>query len=194
MPRSLPTLAALSLCVAATLQAAEPVSRVQVLDAIHTFETYASGGGAAPSAVAFDKNDAVVRASNTIFRFAVDSDDVVVDLGPDSVTWCDVKKGLSDLPNSGARGLLLAAYLAGSVKSQLQSGKHDPNPYPGWLAMLRVYRAVRMREGVTIPEVEPLLARQAAGTLEAYAADAVRRSAEALRRTYGSPAKQAGPP
>jgi hypothetical protein len=188
MPRFLPTLAALSLCVAAPLQASEPVTRVQVLDAIRTFETYAAGGSAA-SGDSFDKNDAVVRASNTIFRFAVDSDDVVVDLGPDSVTWCDVKKGLADLPNSGARGLLLAAYLAGSVKSQLQSGKHDPNPYPGWLAMLRVYRAVRMREGVTIPEVEPLLARQAAGTLEPYAADAVRRSAEALRRTYGSPAK-----
>ena len=101
--------------------------------------------------------------------------------------WCDVKKGLSRLSNSGARGLLLAAYLSGSVHAQLASGKQDPNPYAGWVSMLKVYRTLKMREGVKLPEVEALLARQDAGTLQAYAAAAVQRSADSLRRAYGQP-------
>jgi hypothetical protein len=71
------------------------------------------------------------------------------------------------------------------VKAQLLSGKQDPNPYSGWVSMLRVYRIAKMREGVAIPEVEGLLAKQMDGTLEAYALDAAHRSIEALRRTYG---------
>lgn len=177
-------LAAAAPACAATAPAASEVTRAQVLDAIRVFESGASGAVTAPAGSA----DAVARASNTILKFALESDDVVVDLGPDSVPWCDVKKGLADMPHSGERGLLLAAYLAGSVKAQLRSGSQDPNPYEGWVAMLRVYRSVKMREAVTIPEVEALLARQMDGSLKAYAAAALARSKDSLRRAYGQSA------
>ena len=184
MPRFILRASALALALAAQARASPPVSSAQVLDAIRVFEANASGGltSAKP---ADEANAAVARASNTILRYSLESDSVVVDMGNDSVPWCDVKKGISGLPHSGERGLLLAAYLAGSVKAQLQSGKQDPNPYPGWVAMLRVYRAVKMREGVTIPEVDSLLGRQMDGTLESYAAAAVQRSTDSLRRAYG---------
>jgi hypothetical protein len=187
MPRSLLHASVLALVFAAPLANAAPVSRTQVLEAIRVFDANASGS-LTPSKAAQDSNDVVARASNTILRFSVESNDVVVDLGKDSVPWCDVKKGLSSLSNSGERGLLLAAYLSGSVKAQLLSGKQDANPFEGWVAMLRLYHTIKIREGVTIPEVDSLLTRQASGTLEAYAADAAQRSKDHLRQVYGAPA------
>jgi hypothetical protein len=184
MPLSLIRASALALVFASPVLASETVTKVQVLDAIRTFEANASGSLAAPKP-AGEANDAVAKASNTILKFSLESDAVIVDLGADSVPWCDVKKGLAELSHSGARGLLLAAYLSGSVKAQLQSGKQDPSPYPGWVAMLRVYRVLKMREGVTIPEVEALMARQIDGSLESYSVVALQRSNESLRKTYG---------
>ncbi len=179
---------ALSLSLAATLpaQAAEPVTRDQVLEAIRTFESKAQGRIAGSGNTA-DDSAAVARASNTIFNFSVESDDVVVDMGADSVPWCDLKKGVAGQPNSDARVLLFAAYLSGCVKAQLDSGKHDPSPFRGWVNMLRVYRTIKVREGITIPEVDQLLALEMKGSLEAFAAEAVKRSTESLRKTYGSP-------
>jgi hypothetical protein len=185
MPRFLPRAFALALALAAPALASSPVTKDQVLDAIRVFDANAVGSLTAPMPPE-EANGAVAVASNTILRFALESDRVVVDLGTDSVPWCDVKKGLAQLPNSGERGLLLAAYLSGSVKAQLLSGRQDPSPYPGWVAMLRVYHSLRVREGLRLPEVEALLARQAAGTLEAYAAEALKRSNESLQKTYGA--------
>jgi hypothetical protein len=192
MPR-LPLRAyAAALVLATPALASEAITRAQVLDAIRAFDSNAAG-----TLLAADSDDQISdglkKSSATIIRYAFESDDVVVDLGTDSVPWCDVKKGLDGVPNSGTRGLLLAAYLSGSVKAQLLSGKLDPNPYPGWVAMLRLYRAIKVRDGTRIPEIESLLARQMDGSLESYAAEAVRRSAENLRKTYGDGAAGAQP-
>ena len=51
--------------------------------------------------------------------------------------------------------------------------------------MLRIYRAIKMREGVSIPEADALLAHQNDGTLESFAAEASHRSQERLRKIYG---------
>jgi hypothetical protein len=182
MPRLL-LLACVSALAAAPAPAHGGVTRAQVLDAIRVFDANATVGPGQGRAAA----DEVAKASNTILKFALESDDVVVDLGPNAVTWCDVKKGLADMPHSGERGLLLAAYLSGCVKAQLASGRLDANPFEGWVAMLRLYRAMKLREGVTIPEAEALLSRQADGTLRDYAAAALARSTEALRKAYGEP-------
>jgi hypothetical protein len=187
MPRFLLHASVLALAFTAPLMAAEPVSRTQVLDAIRVFDANASGNVLAGK-TARDSCDAVAQASNTILRYSLESDDVVVDLGPNSVPWCDVKKGISNLSNSGERGILLAAYLSGTVKAQLESGRQDPNPYSGWVVMLKLYHTIRIREGVRIPEVDALMAHQADGTLEAYAAEAVQRSRDNLRQAYGQPA------
>ena len=186
MPCFLPRACVLALALVAPVLSAGTVSKTQVLEAIRTFDANAAGSltGAKPVQ---SPDDVVARASNTILKYSLESDDVVVDLGCDSVPWCDVKKGLTNLPDSSERGLLLAAYLSGSVKAQLSSGKQDPNPYPGWVAMLRLYPTMRIREDVRIPEIENLMARQADGTLETYAVDAVRRSTEKLRKAYGQP-------
>ncbi len=184
MPRLFLCTAAAAFALAAAASASETPSRGRVLEAIRTFEANALGSLTAAKSTD-DASAAVAGASNTILKYAIESDDVVVDLGTESVPWCDLKKGLSASSNSGQRGLLLAAYVSGSVKAQLQSGRHDPNPYWGWVAMLRVYRAMRVREGTRIPEIEALLARQIDGSLEACAAAALDRSTENLRKAYG---------
>ncbi len=195
MPRLFLRTAAAALAFATPAIASETVTKAQALDAIRTFEANSLGSLAAPKPEAEAASE-VAKASNTILAFALESDEVVVDLGADSVPWCDVKKGLSDLPDSGQRGLLLAAYVSGSVKAQLQSGRQDPNPLAGWVAMLRVYRAIRAREGVKIPEIETLLGKQMNGSLDAYAVAALKRANEGLRKAYGQsaePRKQDSP-
>jgi len=52
--------------------------------------------------------------------------------------------------------------------------------------MLRVYRAMKIRDGVEVPEVEALVARQRDGTLEAYALAALQRSRDGLQKAYGA--------
>lgn len=191
MPRPLLCALACAAALVARAHAAEPVTREQALDAIRVFEANAMGPSVGGHAQ--DPGDTVAKASNTVLRFALESDAVVVDLGTDSVTWCDVRKGLADLPLSGERGLLLAAYLSGCVKAQLHSGRQDANPYEGWIEMLRVYRALKMRESVSIPEAEHLLARQVDGTLRQAADEALARSTEKLHRAYPGAAPKPGP-
>jgi hypothetical protein len=185
MPPSYLRVLALALASAAQALASGSVSRAQALDAIRAFESGAAGCITASKA-AQQVSDAVAAASHTILKYSLESDDVVVDLGADSVPWFDARRDLSDVAHSGERGVLLVAYLSGSVKAQLESGKQDPNPYPGWVAMLRMYHALKIHEGVAIPEIEALVARQLDGTLESYAAAAVQRSRDSLRRAYGA--------
>jgi hypothetical protein len=191
MPRPILSVLALALASSAQALASESLTRAQAMDAIRAFEANAAGAITASKA-ADEASGAVAAASNTIVKFSLESDDVVVDLGADSVPWFDASRSLSDLSHSGERGVLLVAYLSGSVRAQLQSGRRDPNPYAGWVEMLRMYHALKVHEGVAIPEAEALSARQMDGTLEAYAASAVQRSRDSLRKAYGpagTPAK-----
>jgi hypothetical protein len=185
MPRLYLRALALALATAAPALASRPVTKAQALDAIHAFESSAAGGITSLNAPR-QASDALATASDTIVRYSLESDDVVVDLGTSSVPWLDTGRDLAAVARSGERGVLLVAYLSGSVRSQLQSGKQDPNPYPGWVAMLRLYHALKIREGVEIPEIESLAARQMNGTLESYAEAAVQRSRENLRKAYGA--------
>jgi hypothetical protein len=190
MPHSYLRVLALALASAAPALASGSVTRTQALEAIRAFESNAAGAITASKA-AGAASDAVASASHTILKYSLESDDVVVDLGADSVPWFDSRRDLSDVAHSGARGVLLVAYLSGTVKAQLQTGRQDPNPYPGWVAMLRMYHALKIREGVAIPEIEALAAHQADGTLESCAAAAVQHSRDSLRRAYGSGDAQA---
>jgi hypothetical protein len=181
-----------ALTLPALALAKETISRSEVIEAIRVFDANACGNLAAPKPSAA-ANDAVARASNEILQFALASDDVVVDLGTDAVPWCDVKKGLADLPHSGERGLLLAAYLAGSVDAQLKAGSANANPYAGWVHLIPVYRAMKARQGVEIPEIERLLALQASDGLAGYAALTEQKSVERLRKLYGGSGRAPAP-
>ncbi len=190
MPRSLIRVLALALATALPAFAGGSVTRAQALDAIRSFESGAAAG-VTDSRAPGPARDALAAASSTIVKYALESEDVVVDLGASSVPWLDTGTDPAAVARSGERGVLLVAYLSGAVRAQLQSGRQDPNPYPGWIAMLRLYRGIKIREGTSIPEVDALVARQINGTLESYAAAAVQSSRDSLRRTYGTGVGQA---
>ena len=84
MPRLLLRSAAVALAFATPAFASETVSKAQVLEAIRTFEANAVGS-LAQSKSADQEGAAVAKASNIILKFAIESDDVVVDLGADAV-------------------------------------------------------------------------------------------------------------
>jgi len=184
MPYSMLRAALAAVILPAVAIAKPAVSPSEVLSAIQVFDANACGNLAAPTSAAV-AGTAVAQASNTILRFALESDAVVVDLGTDAVPWCDVKTGMADLPHSGERGLLLAAYLAGSIRSQLKTGSADSNPYDGWVHMIAVYRAMKNREGVQIPEIEHLVELQSSGSLARYAALTEQKSIDRLKQRYG---------
>ena len=76
------------------------------------------------------------------------------------------------------RALLMAAYFAGDIKSQLKKRRPADDPYSGWLAAIRAYRQIQRKQPeIVIPEVEDLISREQAGTLRA-AAEKLRREQE----------------
>ena len=64
------------------------------------------------------------------------------------------------------RRFFLAAFTAGNVRSQLDSGVCRDDPYSGLIAVFRVYRHLKKANPeLTIPEVETLLELHQQGKL-----------------------------
>ena len=138
---------------AANADAGKTVSRDEVLKAISVFQ-------ADPSSR--EGSD----ASETILAFARTSDAVHISLSHAVVPW--VKKG--DSPDADTRGMLLAAYVAGNVGSQLKSGKVHDDVYAGWQQVLATYaQLLAINPAAKISEVEGLKDKAADGKLQAYA-------------------------
>jgi hypothetical protein len=95
-----------------------------------------------------------------------------------------VRKGVDGMAHSGERGLLFAAYLSGAIRSQLTTGHTDPNPYAGWVSALRLYKGLKAKDNLRIAELDVLLQKQQDNTLEAYAAEAAKRSVARLDASY----------
>jgi hypothetical protein len=88
-------------------------------------------------------------AAKKIAVFAVKSKDVVVVLG-EEMPWLKKK------PKHGM--LLMSAYIAGSVRSQLDTGVMRHDPYSALLSVFRLYRVLRKEDPkYRVPEIEALL-------------------------------------
>jgi hypothetical protein len=90
----------------------------------------------------------------TILEFAEESDKVTVVIGPWFVPW--MRLGEDKKPEH--LNLLLAAYTAGNVLSQLDSGVNANDTYSATIQVFRVYRYLKSRDSsYAVPEVETLL-------------------------------------
>jgi hypothetical protein len=150
----LPAIALLALAGAPGLRAA-PVTRREVLAAVAVLEKDVTAPGAA-------------AAAETVTRFGRESDDVLLIIGPETLPWVR-----NDVPAAEVRprSLLLAAYFAGDIKSQLLRGAARDDPYHGWLAAIRAYGQLRRAHPeLEIPEIDELIRQERAGTLRAAAA------------------------
>jgi hypothetical protein len=106
--------------------------------------------------------------------FAEDSDDVLISLDSSVVSW------MRHQPKYEQADLLLAVFVAGNVRSQLESGEPGDDSYAGLQEVFRVYRDLQRRQAdVKIPEIETLMDKDKVGTLKSYLAEraAAQRSA-----------------
>jgi hypothetical protein len=139
---------------ALTVAKAEPVSRREVLAAIAVLEKDVTSIEA-------------VHAATVVARFGKESDEVLITVGAETLPWVQ-----SDVPEDEARvrALLMAAYFAGDIKSQLDKRRPSDDPYSGWLAAIRAYRQIRKKQpDMVIQEMEDLISKEKAGTLKAEA-------------------------
>jgi len=135
-------------------QADKTVSKDAALKAIEVFQKDAS-------------NAEGVAAASTIMAFVRTSDTVRVSLSKAVVPWL---KGGSEAPDADTRGMLLTAYVAGNIHSQLISGKPGDDVYAGWQQVLATYaQLLEINPAAKVQEVDDLKKKNADGKLRAYA-------------------------
>jgi hypothetical protein len=135
---------------------AEPVSRREVLAAIAVLDKDVTSADA-------------LKAAVTVTRFGKESETVLINVGPETLPWVQTD---TPEPEATIRAMLMAAYFAGDIKSQLEKRRAEDDPYRGWLAVIKAYRQIRQKQPeVVIPEVEELTKKEQAGTLEQEAAE-----------------------
>ncbi|AWI09165.1 tetratricopeptide repeat protein [Ereboglobus luteus] len=111
-------------------------------------------------------------AMRLLMHYASESDDVVATLSTATTPWMRETGELEDSKQtSHAHKLLLAAYIAGNVKSQLQQTPSKPSddPRAGWLTVIRVHERLAVKNLGAFLSVQRLAQLERAGLLEEYA-------------------------
>ncbi|HXQ82372.1 MAG TPA: hypothetical protein VN775_13725 [Opitutaceae bacterium] len=158
MPTIRQTLAALFFAVLASGAAAAAPSKHDVLLAISVLEKNIAGPDAG-------------EAAKTIVIYAQESDDVMVDLGPDQLPWVMERWGLDKAREQSNQSLLLAAFVAGNIKSQIKNDKVEDDTYSGWVFAIDAYKRLRTKGAFRSPAIESLQRMQDDGTLLQHARD-----------------------
>ncbi|HEY1763726.1 MAG TPA: hypothetical protein VGF85_02305 [Opitutaceae bacterium] len=147
----------LFLLVAGVAAAATP-SKQEVLLAISTLEKSLSG----PEAE---------EAAKTVVIYAQQSDDVMVDIGPEQIPWVAERWGLDKAHEQNNQSMLLACFVAGNMRTQLKAAKAEDDTYSGWLFAIEAYRRLREKSAFSSPAIENLRKMQEDGTLQQHAKD-----------------------
>lgn len=150
------TLTALVFLALAGCGFAATPSKQEVLDAIGVMEKGISGPGA-------------IAAAKTIVVYAQVSDDVMVDIGEEQLPWLSEKWDLDEARLKSCQSLLMAAFVAGNIKSQLKNQKAEDDTYAGWLFAIDAYRRLRAHDDFKSPAIEALSKMQAEGKLLQHA-------------------------
>ncbi len=125
-----------------------------------------------------------------ITRYAANSPDVTLTISPAVTPWMKEDGRLEDTKQIDlARGLLLAAYFAGNVKSQLaqKSKNKDDDMRAGWLTVIRVHERFASQNLGAFPSVERLAQLEKMGWLAEYAGILKQEHATARRTPPSSP-------
>jgi hypothetical protein len=102
-------------------------------------------------------------AATIIVRFARESPDVQVTAGKLFLPWMDTQ------PIPPESSTLLAAYIAGSVRSQLENSKTKNDPLAGEEQVIETYHQLQQaKPGLHIDAVEKLIELKKQGKLKDY--------------------------
>lgn len=157
------TLSAAAFLALAGTGFAETPSRHEVLLAINVLEKSVTGPEAAD-------------AAKTVVVYAEDSDDVMVDIGPDQLPWVTEKWGLAQDQEMACQSMLLAAFIAGNIRSQIKNSRAVDDTYSGWVFTIGAYNRLRAKGAFRSPSIESLSKMEADGTLLQHAKDVQSRS------------------
>ena len=147
--------AALVLVCSGSVRAATP-SKHDALVAISVLEKSLTGSQA-------------VDAAKTIVTYAQVSDDVMVDIGPDEIPWVSEKWGLGEERELACQSMLLAAFVAGDIRSQIKNDRAEDDTYSGWVFAIDAYKRLRAKSAFRSPSIELLSKMEANGTLLQHA-------------------------
>jgi hypothetical protein len=111
------------------------------------------------------------EAAKTVVVYAQLSDDVLVDIGPEQLPWATEDWGLDRDREIRLHSLLVAAFVAGDVKTQITNEKAEDDTYSGWLFAIEAYRRLKARDDFQSPSLEALSRMQAEGKLLQHAKD-----------------------
>jgi hypothetical protein len=112
---------------------------------------------------------AAASAAKTIVIYAQLSDDVMVNIGPDQLPWVDEKWDLAQERIQSCQALLMAAFVAGNIKSQIKNDHAEDDTYSGWIFAIDTYRRLKAAENFVSPAIEALAKLQAEGKLLQHA-------------------------
>jgi len=111
------------------------------------------------------------EAAKTVVIYAQESDDVMVDIGPEQLPWTMERWGLDKAREQSNQSLLLAAFVAGNIKSQIKNDKVEDDTYSGWVFAIDAYKRLRVKGVFRSPAIESLQKMQDDGTLLQHAKD-----------------------
>jgi hypothetical protein len=98
-----------------------------------------------------------------INKFAEESTDCTIGISPNVMPWVNLK------PAPKYSGALMTAFVAGNVKSQLDSGKNADDPYAGLLSVFKVYDKLREKDkDFKVAQIDELIAKEKSGELKAW--------------------------
>lgn len=118
------------------------------------------------------------EAAKTIVIYAQVSDDVLVDIGPEQLPWLDEDWGMAKEREQSCKSLLLAAFVAGDVRSQIKNDKAEDDTYSGWIFAIDSYNRLRAKEPFKSPSIDTLSKMRADGTLLQHARDVRKKEEE----------------
>ncbi len=110
-------------------------------------------------------------AAKTVVVYAQESDDVMVDIGPEQLPWVSEKWGLEKSREQNNQSLLLAAFVAGNIRSQIKNDKAEDDTYSGWIFAIDAYKRLRTNGAFQSPAIDSLKKMEDDGTLLQHAKD-----------------------
>jgi hypothetical protein len=119
-------------------------------------------------------------AAKDVIRFVEMSEDVLVTLGEESAPWV-MEIDERDEQAQGMSALLLAVYLGGNARAQLETGEPRNQVFAGWKAALKAYRQMRDAGKRAFRSLDELAAAERNGELERRAREVQRLLDEANR-------------
>jgi hypothetical protein len=102
-------------------------------------------------------------AAAVIVRFAQESEHVTITLSSAVTPWIGGKQEYK------YSEILLAAYIAGNLKSQLERGKNEDDPHAGLVQVFKTYAQLKEADGkFKVPEIDKLMELHSENKLEEY--------------------------